>query len=461
LERIDAAVDGDTVLVQLGTYVENINFSGKLITVGSLFLTTQDPICIPLTIIDGSSEYNVVMFNSGEDSTAVLCGFTITNGHSNYFGGGIYCNNSSPSLQNIIISDNSTFYIGGGILCHNSNPTLMNVTIMGNTAYMGAGIYFYNSSPSLQNVTISWNIASGGFGGYGGGIYCFDDSSPSLVNVTITHNSAAYGGGIWCSWYACPSLLNVTITDNYATYGGGIFCSLDASPTLMNCILWNDSPQEIYFHEEYGTNSITISYSDIQGGEDGIVTNNNNTVSWLEGNIDENPLFVGTGEDPYSLLENSPCIDAGIPDTEGLNLPPWDIIGNLRIWDGDGNGSAIIDMGAYEYGAPYVDVNDCQLSIVDFQLYNYPNPFNPSTTISFSLTAKDAKSAKLEIYNIKGQKVKSFNSAQFVILSGVEGQSSIQWNGTDEYGKPVPSGIYFYKLRAGNFQKVRKMILLK
>ncbi len=79
-EGINIAVDGDTVLVQPGTYVENINYNGKNITVASLFLTTQDTSYISQTIIDGDSVATVVKFENGEDSTAVLCGFTITNG---------------------------------------------------------------------------------------------------------------------------------------------------------------------------------------------------------------------------------------------------------------------------------------------------------------------------------------------------------------------------------------------
>ncbi|MCK4696647.1 MAG: hypothetical protein KAT74_12835, partial [Candidatus Cloacimonetes bacterium] len=384
-EGLNEAEEGDSVLVAAGTYSENIIWPT---TNGIKLIGSGEDNCI----IDGNSLTSVIRFENNYgliDETTVIIGFTIQNGYAQgnehyRFGGGIFCYHSSPSLENLTITSNSAWR-GGGICCDN------------------------NSSPSLENVTIVNNSVD-----YcGGGIFCVNNSSPSFVNVTITNNSTDYyggGGGIYCLVNSSPSFVNVTITGNSADYGSGILCGNNCNPSLVNCIFWNDSPEEIYFHPDNDPNSITISYSDIQGGEAGIVTNNNGTVNWLEGNIDEDPLFVGTGEDPYSLLEDSPCIDTGIPDTTGLNLPPWDIIGNLRIWDGDEDEVAIIDMGAYEYGAPpFVDVNDCQLSIVDFQLYNYPNPFNPITTISFSLTAKDAKSAKLEIYNLKGQKVKDLS----------------------------------------------------
>jgi len=99
---------------------------------------------------------------------------------------------------------------------------------------------------------------------------------------------------------------------------------------------------------------------------------------------------------------------------------------------------------------------------VEISLYqNYPNPFNPSTTISFSLTTENTETTELIIYNLKGQKVKEFN----VTLSGVEGEGntnySITWNGDDDSGNPVSSGIYLYKLKSGVYTSTKKMILMK
>ena len=97
------------------------------------------------------------------------------------------------------------------------------------------------------------------------------------------------------------------------------------------------------------------------------------------------------------------------------------------------------------------EITQCQLNL--FQ--NYPNPFNPTTTISFSIP-EESKVVELIIYNIKGQLVK-------ILVKDFQdvGEHSAIWNGDDESGTSVSSGIYFYKLEAGDFQKVRKMILLK
>jgi hypothetical protein len=212
--------------------------------------------------------------------------------------------------------------------------------------------------------------------------------------------------------------------------------------------LWNDSPQEIYFWEEDDPSSITISYSDIQGGEAGIVTNNNGTIYWLEGNINEDPLFVGTGDHPFSLQDPSPCVNAGIPDTTGLNLPEFDLAGNPRVYGGR------IDMGAYENQNVIVNADENLIPLFTRLNQNYPNPFNPTTTINYSL--KENSKVSINIYNIKGQKVKQLVSDQ---LS--EGQHSVIWNGTDNNGKSVSSGIYFYKLKTENYEKTKKMILLR
>jgi len=88
---------------------------------------------------------------------------------------------------------------------------------------------------------------------------------------------------------------------------------------------------------------------------------------------------------------------------------------------------------------------------------NYPNPFNPSTIISFSLTAQDVKNAKLEIYNLKGQKVKTFTDFQITQSSNQQ----ITWKGDDENGNSVASGIYLYKLKYGSYTSTKKMILMK
>ncbi len=331
---IDKADDGDSIIVSPGVYYENINFKGKNIVMGSRFLITSDTAYISQTAINGNQNGSVVTFKNGEDSTALLTGFTITNGFSDTFPGGIYCDNSSPRLENLMVIENIGGDGGGIGFGFNSNSRIKNVTIQDNDAILKGGgiICGVNSNISLQNVEIKYNSAP-----EGGGIWIFI-SNPKLNNVKIIGNKAFYwGGGIYCIDHSSPSLVNVTVTENTAidSTGGGIYC-ISSNPNLINSILWNNSPNEIYFFKGPGSSSITVSYSDIQGGEAGIETSDKDFVYWLNDNIDTNPLFVNAEQGDVHLRLSSPCIDAGNPD------PQYN--------DADGSRN---DMGAY--GGPNGD----------------------------------------------------------------------------------------------------------
>lgn len=111
-------------------------------------------------------------------------------------------------------------------------------------------------------------------------------------------------------------------------------------------------------------------------------------------------------------------------------------------------------MGCYEYGSAPVGTEDQLHTEVYSSLSNYPNPFNPSTTISYNL--KDNAQVTLDIYNIRGQLVKSL-----VHEKQSSGKHSIVWNGRDESNTSCASGVYLYRLKAGEALITRKMILMK
>ena len=137
---------------------------------------------------------------------------------------------------------------------------------------------------------------------------------------------------------------------------------------------------------------------------------------------------------------------------------PVSISGNYALISANYNDYNGIDSGsAYVYFNDDVSIEDVFMAIPDNRIFleNYPNPFNPTTTISFSII-ESYENIELVIYNLEGQKVKQLISEQ---LSA--GQHSVVWNGKDDNGKSVSSGIYFYKLQAGDYQKVKKMVLLK
>ncbi|MBC8416061.1 MAG: T9SS type A sorting domain-containing protein [Candidatus Cloacimonetes bacterium] len=133
--------------------------------------------------------------------------------------------------------------------------------------------------------------------------------------------------------------------------------------------------------------------------------------------------------------------------SEAGQYGPMPVGGSLRY--------AAINLEFQEEWVNPVSINENTVTPSTVKLFNYPNPFNPQTTIIFS-TAENAENAELVIYNVKGQKVKMLVNE---VLPA--GEHSVIWDGRDSNGKRVGSGVYFYKLKAGRMEKVKKMILIK
>jgi hypothetical protein len=191
------------------------------------------------------------------------------------------------------------------------------------------------------------------------------------------------------------------------------------------------------------------------------ITSDNNQIFFIITNWafynDENPWF-------YLVVAKSEKEDVSIINvgesatyTAELNVemqPDWNLedlyaVAVIQNWDD----LEILQAAQKEFIS--TSAND-PLAPIEISLHqNYPNPFNPSTTISFDIT-QISSFVRLEVYNMKGQKVKQLINGQ---LSA--GQHTIVWNGLDDDGKFVTSGVYFYKLKTNNFEKTRKMLLIK
>jgi len=344
---INAATNGDIVLIQPGTYNEHINFNGKAITVGSLFLTTEDESYISTTIINGSGSGRCVAFTSGETSTSELTGLTITNGGA-YYGAGIYCQGTSPTLSYLEIVNNhgdAGDSYGGGLCCldNGATPICTNLTFTGNDANEGGAVYCHNNA----HATFSDCIFTDNYSAHGGAMQ-ISYSSPTISYSLFYENDSPFGGAVYVYNYSTPEFVNCTFSENTSTYGGAFYLtSLQGQPTITNCILWNDVCS--YDLEIFVNSSVyppIVTYTDVEGASG---------ESWFgTGCLDTDPLFTDAANDDYTLTESSPCIDAGDPA-----LPP----------DEDGS---VVDQGVYpfliQFSADFTADNTsvCQGATIEF-----------------------------------------------------------------------------------------------
>lgn len=221
-EAIDAAEDGDEIVVQIGVYRENIDFKGKNIVLRST--DPNDPNVVDRTIIDGGDSGIVVSFRSGEGEDAALKGFTITKGSGIVVSGG-----SSPFIEGNVIEDNKAEF-GAGIAIFDSSPTIINNTIINNNGFLGGGLFVESSSPLIEDNTIVANRAE-----MGSGIVIISNSSPMVNNNIIADNTAArLGGGVVVAVGSTPTLIGNTITGNRADRNGGGMLIEESEPIVEN-----------------------------------------------------------------------------------------------------------------------------------------------------------------------------------------------------------------------------------
>ncbi|MDP2896503.1 MAG: right-handed parallel beta-helix repeat-containing protein [bacterium] len=398
-EGIDKALEGDTVIVAFGRYVENIRFSGSNILLQSTDPLNSNVVANTIIEMEASDPGSVVTFSGAEDETCMLEGFTIQKGgwsnkpgagicggtlegsHAHatirrnvitknpggYYGAIAFCDGL---IENNLISDNWPQYGGGLAYC---NGTIRNNEIRNNHAYWGGGLYECDG-------IIEGNTIANNYGDYTGGLYGCDGTIEGNRIISNDTNQGA-GGLAFCHGLIRNNLiagnrasghsgglsecrgtiLNNTIVCNSAgSFGGGL---AGDSVRIQNCVVWANTapsyPQVRMYLADLPTHCCIQDWG--EGGD---------------GNIADDPRFAdpdGLDNDPltyqdndYRLATGSPCIDAGL--NEDWMWDAVDMGGNPRILPG--NSTWKVDMGAYEYVSPsyelrgYVRKSDTGIQLI-------------------------------------------------------------------------------------------------
>jgi len=244
-----------------------------------------------------------------------------------------------------------------------------------------------------------------------------------------------------CSEGSSVTFANCTIAQNGVPWEhshGSIFCA-GAEVILVNTISFENFIAEVRFNPWGEASRAIISHSNI----DGVSTNDNGIVHWLDGNINEDPLFVNSEEGNYNLTEESPCIDAGTA------FFVWEDDTVVNMSDDEYNSEAP-DMGAFE--SEFNDITDDSFILhpSSYILHPpHPNPFNSTTTLRFDLPVVGL--VKLIVYDLSGREVVTVTDDRLKA-----GYYRISLNGDN-----LPSGIYLARFEVAGFTQTAKLMLIR
>ena len=376
--------------------------------------------------IDTNSAYCGAGFYCTGSASPTLVDVTISNNQATGdAGGGVCCENqASPLFQNVTITGNLSDWNGGGIaILDLAEPLLTDVMVVDNSAaHAGGGVYCQNGQAVLAGCEVNGNRAF-----LGAGVYGRDLAGLQLDRVLLSDNqSNVDGGAVYCD-NATLMLQNVTMAENSADwFGGAVYLRGATELELSNCIVWGNSIPQVYSPEFGASSNLICGCSDLEGGENSIETSDNCTVNWLEHNLASDPQFCDAANEDFRLQLSSPCrtevcsfMGFTGETCDGEQVP------SVRAPPGSGSPGAIV------------------------LTRNYPNPFNPTTTIEFRLACPQEIS--LSVYNVMGQSVGVPVKGRY--NAGVH---QVQFDGSK-----LTSGVYLCRLLAGRQLSTRKMILLK
>jgi len=447
---------GDTIRIAAGTYLENLVMDEKSVSMFGIYGAEN-------TIIDGDNSGSVLQIIDSGSDTLFLAGLTFSGGsaesggglnatdatividscnftnnavvsEANGYGGGVYLKDCWARMMNVTISDNTLeaaeYARGGGLYC-SGTFFLGNCDITGNSILPGAtigsggGLQNYGGVGVVQNSVIRGNELNASDYAFGGGV---KTSNVTFDHVEITENAVlsgteAKGGG---GYINITTLEHCTVSDNEAPEGGGLYVQLSGVTSVHNSIVaLNTGDFQISAAQP---DIVEIDYSNIFSLNPYLLGN----CSPGQGCITADPMFLAGNPFDFHLMDSSPCIDTG--DPQSPNDPD-----NTRA-----------DMGCYYFDGLAIRDPGASLLPDEFALKPpFPNPFNATVTLNFELPV-DAHTS-LKIYNSRGQLV-----ARLLDRQMSSGYHTSRWEATS-----FSSGIYFLVMNSGEYQHTEKLLLLK
>jgi len=429
-QAIDAAVAGDSLLLCPGVYRgpgrRDIDFRGKAITVRSL---TGDPdSCI--IDCDGSAAdpHRGFLFQSREGPGSIIEGVTITRGWTSGPGGGVWCEEASPTIIGCSLRDNHA-EVGGALYCTEwSAPRLIDCLLEANDAHYGGAIYSYIwCTLSLERCMLRDNQATAG-----GAVYGVFLSPTELDSCTLAENRATQGGACYGDYYSSAVCRQCTFYGNGAPNGGAFFCDVLSSPNLENTIIAFGTEGCAIVDHDTGT----LTCCDIYGNAGGDWVGSIAGQLGVNGNISEHPLFCGAiyPEQPYSLSNASPCAPEHNP---GCGL--------IGAWG--------VGCGAYSGVAARAGWPDRPGRL----LLAGPNPAPGAVRLRFVVPADDGPAhTRLTIHDVTGRRVRG-------LVDGMccPGDHSTKWDGRDAMGVDVCNGRYFAWLAVAGQEMAVPLVVVR
>lgn len=278
-----------------------------------------------------------------------------------------------------------------------------------------------------------------------------------LSNCHFRANVADYGAALFCANFAAPRLIGCLFHDNHAFLSGAVVYAADAHPRLTNCtvvgnpietdeifdpraavhnfiaktrlvntILRENATPYFLGGQVYGGRAFYTRYCNIEGGYGG------------EGVIDADPLFRDQPPHAFALGDESPCIDAGTPDTSGLSLPAHDLAGALRVQNGR------VDIGAYEGGGAST-VAGLPAGREQPTLRLTPCPLLPGVHgAQLHLSLPRAGRVRIDLFDVAGRRL----ATPLEETDLAAGRHALPWPSAGERGQRLPRGLYFLRLQA-------------